>query len=136
MRCFDFEGSTSCVGVFQHRVIAALTSQWFLVAYADWLPRSLESCFARARERRDLTTKLGTFGADAPSTAMQWKREGNELEWIVRQMSWKPPWTNCGQDNIKRDVRNPIAIIHPIQTGRTLSLTQPFTSTNPVDALR
>ena len=41
--------------------------------------------------RRDLVQKLGTFGADLPSTSMQWKREGNELEWIVRQMSWKAP---------------------------------------------
>ena len=24
---------------------------------------------------------------------MQWKREAHELEWIVRQMSWAPPWT-------------------------------------------
>ena len=23
---------------------------------------------------------------------MYWKRHGNELEWIVRQMSWKPCW--------------------------------------------
>ena len=56
--------------------------------------------------RRDLVQKLGTFGADLPSTAMQWKREGNELEWIVRQMSWKAPWTNCGREDIKQDVRN------------------------------
>ena len=23
---------------------------------------------------------------------MMWKKEGNHLEWIVRQMSWMPPW--------------------------------------------
>ena len=26
---------------------------------------------------------------------MHWKREGHDLEWIVRQMSWTPPWTPC-----------------------------------------
>ena len=56
--------------------------------------------------RRDLVTKLGTYGADLPSTSMQWKRAGNELEWIVRQMSWQPPWSDRGQADIKEDVRN------------------------------
>jgi hypothetical protein len=67
---------------------------------------------------------------------MQWKREGNELEWIVRQMSWQPPWTKGGQNDIKRDVRNRSANIHPTQVGRIRSLTQPPSTTNPVDALR
>ena len=26
---------------------------------------------------------------------MHWKRVGHDLEWIVRQMSWTPPWTRC-----------------------------------------
>ena len=51
--------------------------------------------------RRDVTTTLGTFGADLLGTTMQWKREGDELEWIVRQMSWQPPWAIRGQDAIK-----------------------------------
>ena len=71
--------------------------------------------------RRDLTTEVGTFGADLHSIAMQWKREGNELEWIVRQMSWQPPWTIRGQDAIKQDVRNRSTTIHKKQPGRTRS---------------
>ena len=29
---------------------------------------------------------------------MHWKRQGNELEWIVRQMSFAAPWTSTGKD--------------------------------------
>ena len=29
---------------------------------------------------------------------MYWKRIGNQLEWIVRQMSWNPPWTHRGTE--------------------------------------
>ena len=36
-----------------------------------------------------------SFGAEIPTTSMHWKREGHDLEWIVRQMSWTPPWTPC-----------------------------------------
>ena len=43
-------------------------------------------------ERADLTRQITTFGADIPTTPMFWKKEGNHLEWIVRQMSWSPPW--------------------------------------------
>ena len=42
--------------------------------------------------RTDLVQKIASFGADIPTTPMMWKREGNHLEWIVRQMSWMPPW--------------------------------------------
>ena len=42
--------------------------------------------------RSDLVQKLSLFGADIPTTPMMWKKEGNHLEWIVRQMSWMPPW--------------------------------------------
>lgn len=86
--------------------------------------------------RRDLTTKLGTFGADLPSTAMQWKREGNELEWIVRQMSWQPPWTNRGQDDIKRDVRNRSTAIRHDRPGHDRSLVNPMAAVDTGDALR
>ena len=67
--------------------------------------------------REDLVTKLGTFGSSLPSTAMQWKREGNELEWIVRQMSWKAPWTDRGQAAFRKEVRNRSAYIHPSRPG-------------------
>ena len=43
-------------------------------------------------ERDDLVRQITTFGADIPTTPMFWKKEGNHLEWIVRQMSWCPPW--------------------------------------------
>ena len=39
-----------------------------------------------------LLQKVTSFGSDVPTTSMQWKKEGNRLEWIVRQMSWNPPW--------------------------------------------
>ena len=55
--------------------------------------------------RENLVSQLGVFGSELPSTAMQWKREGNELEWIVRQMSWLPPWTKAGCAEARRDVR-------------------------------
>ena len=87
-------------------------------------------------ERKDLVTKLGRFGADLPSSAMQWKREGNELEWIVRQMSWKPPWTHRGQEDIRTDVRNRSATIHPRRPGHDRSLAQKSTQADPVDELR
>ncbi len=48
---------------------------------------------------------------------MQWKREGNELEWIVRQMSWQPPWTDRGQAAIRADMRNRSRHIHASQPG-------------------
>jgi hypothetical protein len=42
--------------------------------------------------REDLVRDLATFGAEIPTTPMFWKRQTRELEWIVRQMSWSPPW--------------------------------------------
>ena len=87
-------------------------------------------------QRKDLVSKLGRFGADLPSTSMQWKREGNELEWIVRQMSWKPPWTHRGQEDIRTDVRNRSATIHPRQPGHDRALVQKSTEADPVDELR
>ena len=42
--------------------------------------------------REDLVRRVAAFGADIPTTPMYWKRHGNELEWIVRQMSWQPCW--------------------------------------------
>ena len=75
-------------------------------------------------QRNDLVSKLGHYGADLPSTAMQWKREGNELEWIVRQMSWKAPWTHRGQEDIRTDPRNLSANIHPNQPGHDRPLVE------------
>ena len=42
--------------------------------------------------RNDLLRDLCSFGADIPTSSMQWKKEGNRLEWIVRQMSVTFPW--------------------------------------------
>ena len=50
-------------------------------------------------------------------------------------MSRQPPWTNRGQDDVRRDVRNRSATIHPTQTGRIRLLTQPFAAASPADAL-
>ena len=47
--------------------------------------------------REDLSRKLSSFGADIPTTSMHWRRQGNDLEWIVRQMSWAAPWTSTGK---------------------------------------
>ena len=44
--------------------------------------------------REDLVHRMATFGAEIPTTSMHWKHHGRDLEWIVRQMSWKPPWTD------------------------------------------
>ena len=43
-------------------------------------------------EGENLVRRVAAFGADIPTTPMYWKRHGNELEWIVRQMSWKACW--------------------------------------------
>ena len=43
--------------------------------------------------RNDLVHRMGSFGADIPTTSMHWKQQARSLEWIVRQMSWQPPWT-------------------------------------------
>ncbi len=60
-------------------------------------------------DRRDeLVQKLSSFGAEIPTTTMHWKRTGNHLEWIVRQMSWKAPWTNTGQQAILKEKRRKI----------------------------
>ena len=42
--------------------------------------------------REDLIKEMAAFGADIPTTPMFWKKETNRLQWIVRQMSWAPPW--------------------------------------------
>ena len=42
--------------------------------------------------QEDLVKEMASFGADIPTTPMFWKKETNRLQWIVRQMSWIPPW--------------------------------------------
>ena len=63
------------------------------------------------REREDLVRQVSAFGADILTTPMYWKKHGNELEWIVRQMSWKPPWCAApARDSelcVKRVYRDP-----------------------------
>ena len=48
--------------------------------------------------RQDLTRSLMTMAADVKTTLAHWKRQANHLEWIVRQMSWIPPW--CADDGL------------------------------------
>ena len=48
--------------------------------------------------RTDLLRQLTSSGADIPTTGMYWKRQCHDLEWIVRQMAWKPPWVNSHPD--------------------------------------
>ena len=43
-------------------------------------------------KKENLVHTVSARGADIRTTPMAWKREGNHLEWIVRQMSWQPPW--------------------------------------------
>ena len=45
-------------------------------------------------ERSDLVHRMGSFGAEIPTTSMHWKHHSRNLEWIVRQMAWSPPWTD------------------------------------------
>ena len=52
------------------------------------------------KTQEDLVKEMASFGADIPTTPMFWKKETNRLQWIVRQMSWRPPWV---QD---RDAQN------------------------------
>ena len=43
-------------------------------------------------ERDNLVGSLSAWGAAIPTSSMHWKREGDHLQWIVRQMSWRAPW--------------------------------------------
>jgi len=45
------------------------------------------------KQQAPLVATLAAFGVDMPATAMQSKRSRHEVEWIVRRMSWSPPWT-------------------------------------------
>ena len=49
--------------------------------------------------RENLVREMASFGADIPTTPMFWKRETNRLQWIVRQMSWEPPWVPSHDDD-------------------------------------
>ena len=70
---------------------------------------------AYIESRETLVSQLGVFGSELPSTAMQWKREGNELQWIVRQMSWLPPWTKAGLAETRKDLRRLGSYVKPTQ---------------------
>ena len=48
--------------------------------------------------RDDLVREMSHFGAEIPTTPMFWKRQTTQLEWIVRQMSWQPPWLSVDAD--------------------------------------
>ena len=49
-------------------------------------------------QRAHVVSTVFSFGSDVPTTSMHWKRHGNHLEWIVRQMSWVAPWTDTARD--------------------------------------
>ena len=51
----------------------------------------------------DLVKEMASFGADIPTTPMFWKKETNRLQWIVRQMSWSPPWVADKQEDTTRE---------------------------------
>ena len=44
--------------------------------------------------RTDLVSRASSMGAEIPITSMHWKHVAHDLEWIVLQMSWPPPWTS------------------------------------------
>ena len=52
-----------------------------------------------ASKRKDLVHALTTFGSDIPTTSMHWRKQASNLEWIVRHMSWAPPWTESAPDH-------------------------------------
>ena len=52
-----------------------------------------EDLLTLIEEENNIVSQLSAFGADIPTTSMHWKRESSSLEWIVRQMSWIPPWS-------------------------------------------
>ena len=51
-------------------------------------------------------------------------------------MLWQPPWTNRGQDDIKRDVQTRNMAVDTKAPGHTRTLTQPLTSISPSDGLQ
>jgi len=60
-------------------------------------------------ELRELVTsqdnsikEMTSFGADIPTTPMFWKKQINRLQWIVRQMSWSPPWVADTEEDLTR----------------------------------
>ena len=53
--------------------------------------------------QEDLVKEMASFGADIPTTPMFWKKETNRLQWIVRQMSWSPPWVANKQEDTFHD---------------------------------
>ena len=55
-------------------------------------------------ERENLVQTVSARGADIRTTPMAWKREGNHLEWIVRQMSWQPPWCTGRKPSVAEQV--------------------------------
>ena len=52
--------------------------------------------------RGDLLQHVRSFGSEIPTTNMFWKRECNTLEWVVRQMSWMPPWVQSRSESALR----------------------------------
>jgi len=50
--------------------------------------------------RDDLVRQMASHGSEIPTTPMFWKRITAALEWIVRQMSWFPPWLLSGDSEM------------------------------------
>ena len=63
-------------------------------------------------EKDDLIREMAMFGSDIPTTPMYWKRQTTQLEWIVRQMSWAPPWTDtavAADETVKKSDAIPVS---------------------------
>ena len=94
-----------------------------------------EDLQAMCATRRDLVHKLSTFGATIPTTSMHWKHEAHNLEWIVRQMSWRPPW--CPREARDLLETNPKLGRGPLRFGDALSRAadaQPATVSGSMEA--
>ena len=74
---------------------AALADRRSSMFPAPWLlrKRDLRELIA---SREDLIRDMAHFGAEIPTTPMSLEApDGTQLEWIVRQMSWQPPWLSA-----------------------------------------
>ena len=56
----------------------------------------------------DLVHNLTTFGSDIPTTSMHWHKQASNLEWMVRHMSWTPPWV-AEPDPLRARVKRKLA---------------------------
>ena len=62
-----------------------------------------------------LVQEITAFGSDIPTTSMFWKRETNSLQWVVRQMSWCPPWISRADDRPEDDALILSDTVHAVE---------------------